>query len=45
VVTFFDGSAKSAAAAFLDPAASQLSEADLKELETMIRKYREGKSA
>jgi BlaI family penicillinase repressor len=42
VATFFDGSAKAAAAAFLDPSAAKLSEADLKELETMIRKYREG---
>ena len=44
VATFFDGSAKAAAAAFLDPAASKLSESDLKDLESMIRKYREGRS-
>ena len=43
VATFFDGSAKAAAAAFLDPSASQLSEADLKDLETMIRECREGR--
>ena len=40
ISTFFDGSAKAAAAAFIDPAASQLSEDDLKELEAMIRKAR-----
>lgn len=40
VATFFDGSAKAAAAAFLDPGASKLSEADLKELEQMIQKLR-----
>lgn len=45
IQTFFDGSAKAAAAAFLDPSASKLSEADLKELETMIRQYREGRKA
>jgi BlaI family penicillinase repressor len=45
VSTFFDGSARAAAAAFLDPSAAKLSEADLKELETMIRKYREGRRA
>jgi predicted transcriptional regulator len=44
VSTFFDGSAKAAAVALLDPAGSKLSDADLKELETMIRKYREGKT-
>ncbi len=44
VSTFFDGSAKAAAAALIDPAGSQLSDADLKDLESMIRKYREGKS-
>ena len=43
VTTFFDGSTKAAAAAFLDPAASQLSEADLKDLEAMIRECREGR--
>jgi len=41
VATFFDGSAKAAAAAFLDPSAAKLSEADLNELESMIRKYRD----
>ena len=41
VATFFDGSAKAAAAAFLDPSAAKLSDADLKELESMIRKYRD----
>src|ERR1700712_1476022 len=45
ISTFFDGSAKAAAAAFLDPAASQLSEEDLKELEAMIRKARKEKQA
>jgi predicted transcriptional regulator len=44
VSTFFDGSAKAAAVALLDPAGSKLSDADLKELEATIRKYREGKS-
>jgi BlaI family penicillinase repressor len=43
VSTFFDGSAKAAAAAFLDPAASQLSDEDLKDLEGMIRKARKEK--
>lgn len=43
VGTFFDGSAKAAAAALLDPAASRLSDEDLGELEAMIRKYRERK--
>jgi predicted transcriptional regulator len=41
VETFFDGSAKAAAAAFLDPGDSRLTEEDLRELETMIRQYRE----
>jgi predicted transcriptional regulator len=44
VSTFFDGSAKAAAAALLDPSASKLSDADLRELESMIRKYRDGRS-
>jgi BlaI family penicillinase repressor len=43
VSTFFDGSAKAAAAAFLDPASAQLSAEDLKELESMIRKARKEK--
>jgi len=38
IATFFDGSAKAAAAAFLDPDSSQLSEDDLKDLEALIRK-------
>jgi BlaI family transcriptional regulator, penicillinase repressor len=38
--TFFDGSAKAAAAALIDPKSSELSPADLKELETMIRAAR-----
>ena len=37
IATFFVGSAKAAAAAFLDPESSQLSEEDLKDLEAMIR--------
>ncbi|MES1258746.1 MAG: BlaI/MecI/CopY family transcriptional regulator [Acidobacteriota bacterium] len=45
ISTFFDGSAKAAAAAFIDPAASQLSEEDLKELEGMIRKARKEKKS
>jgi predicted transcriptional regulator len=44
ISTFFDGSAKAAAAAFLDPASAQLSEEDLKELEGMIRGARKEKS-
>ncbi|HEX7361714.1 MAG TPA: BlaI/MecI/CopY family transcriptional regulator [Bryobacteraceae bacterium] len=40
VKTFFDGSAKSAVAAFLDPAVFQLSEQDLDELAQMIEKAR-----
>jgi BlaI family transcriptional regulator, penicillinase repressor len=44
IATFFDGSAKAAAAAFLDPESSHLSEEDLKELETMIRGARKEKS-
>jgi BlaI family penicillinase repressor len=43
VSTFFGGSVKAAAAAFLDPASAQLSEADLKELEDLIRKARKEK--
>ncbi len=43
VSTFFDGSAKAAAAAFLDPAAAQLSDEDLRDLEGMIRKARKEK--
>jgi predicted transcriptional regulator len=40
VTTFFGGSAKAAAAAFVDPSTSQLSNEDLLELERMIRKAR-----
>jgi BlaI family penicillinase repressor len=40
ISTFFDGSAKAAAAAFLDPTSSQLSGEDLKELEGIIRRAR-----
>src|SRR4051812_48826050 len=40
VATFFNGSVKAAAAAFLDPATAKLSKEDLKELERMIRKAR-----
>ena len=43
VETFFDGSAKAAAAAFLDPASAQLSDEDLRELEGLIRKARKEK--
>jgi len=38
--TFFDGSAKEAVAAFLDPGAFSLSEADLDELSGMLEKAR-----
>lgn len=40
VATFFDGSVKAAAAAFLDPSTGQLSEQDLEDLERLIRKAR-----
>jgi BlaI family penicillinase repressor len=43
ISTFFDGSAKAAAAALLDPADSALSDDDLKELESMIRRARKEK--
>jgi BlaI family transcriptional regulator, penicillinase repressor len=43
VSTFFDGSMKAAAAAFLDPSTSKLSKEDLKDLERMIRKARKEK--
>ncbi len=43
VATFFEGSVKDAAAAFLDPASAQLSDEDLKDLESMIRKARKEK--
>lgn len=45
VATFFDGSAKAAAAAFLDPGTANLSEDDLKELERAIRKARKEKTS
>jgi predicted transcriptional regulator len=40
VTTFFDGSVKAAAAAFLDPSMNGLTDADLRELERMIRAAR-----
>jgi BlaI family transcriptional regulator, penicillinase repressor len=40
VATFFGGSVKAAAAAFLDPATAKLSKEDLQELEAMIREAR-----
>lgn len=40
VTTFFGGSAKAAAAAFVDPSTSHLSDEDLLDLERMIRKAR-----
>jgi predicted transcriptional regulator len=43
VATFFDGSVKAAAAAFLDPSSAKLSNEDLAELEGMIRKVRREK--
>jgi predicted transcriptional regulator len=43
VATFFDGSVKAAAAAFLDPATARLSKQDLEELERLIRKARKEK--
>lgn len=45
IATFFDGSAKAAAATFLDPASAELSDEDLKELEAMIRKARKEKKS
>jgi len=44
VRTFFDGSVKAAAAAFLDPASAKLSNQDLEELEALIRQARKEKS-
>jgi len=44
VATFFDGSVKAAAAAFLDPSTAQLSKDDLKELERLIRQARKEKT-
>jgi BlaI family penicillinase repressor len=43
VATFFDGSVKAAAAAFVDPQTSKLSDEDLADLERLIRKARKGK--
>lgn len=43
LATFFDGSAKEAAVAFLDPAATKFSNEDLDELERMIRNARKRK--
>jgi predicted transcriptional regulator len=43
VATFFDGSAKAAAAAFFDPSAAKLSDQDLSELERLIREARRRK--
>jgi BlaI family transcriptional regulator, penicillinase repressor len=45
VSTFFDGSARAAAAAFLDPGTADLSQDDLKELERIIRKARKEKTS
>lgn len=45
VSTFFDGSAKAAAAAFLDPGTANLSKEDLLELERAIRKARKEKTS
>jgi BlaI family transcriptional regulator, penicillinase repressor len=44
VATFFDGSVKAAAAAFVDPATSKLSKEDLEDLERLIRKARHTQS-
>jgi len=44
ISTFFDGSAKAAAAALLDPKSSKLSEEDLRELESMIQSARKEKT-
>ena len=44
VSTFFDGSVKAAAAAFLDPSTSKLSKDDLKDLERLIRQARKEKT-
>ncbi len=43
VQTFFEGSAKAAAAAFLDPASAKLSKEDLLELESIVRAARKDK--
>ncbi len=44
VATFFDGSMKAAAAAFIDPATTKLSKEDLEDLERIIRNARKEKS-
>jgi len=44
IATFFDGSAKAAAAAFVDPSTTKLSKEDLLDLERMIRRARKEKS-
>src|SRR5579863_1563732 len=44
VATFFDGSMKAAAAAFVDPSTANLSKEDLRDLERMIRKARKEKT-
>ena len=44
VSTFFDGSVKAAAAAFLDPSTARLSSDDLRDLERMIRRARKEKA-
>jgi BlaI family transcriptional regulator, penicillinase repressor len=44
VAIFFNGSMKAAAAAFVDPSTTKLSQEDLKELERMIRKARKEKT-
>ena len=45
VSTFFEGSAKAAVTAFLDPGTANLSDEDLKELERAIRKARKEKTS
>jgi BlaI family transcriptional regulator, penicillinase repressor len=44
VATFFDGSMKAAAAAFVDPSNANLSKEDLVDLERLIRKARVARS-
>jgi predicted transcriptional regulator len=44
VTTFFGGSVKAAAAAFLDPETARLSKEDLDDLQRLIRKARKEKS-
>jgi predicted transcriptional regulator len=45
LATFFDGSAKAAVTAFLEPGTANLSDEDLKELERAIRKARKEKTS